>query len=203
MILHEQRRRIPYRAFGQELYFTTLYVYTNMHFFVIFMSFTELLLIIWTELFECSRTASTAGSRQPALKLHFYYFSLLLNNWEVSYLFWVFDLLTQPNKTLLCCSTTKSAVHFQPPNKWLAWFIWVISSVWRGPASLSPMQGASFRNHKATLNESITAEARWSLEASSFRAAVCYCISKLVEISVETHWNSWRYSDSWSRCFIV
>lgn len=157
MILHEQRRRIPYRAFGQELYFTTLYVYTNMHFFVIFMSFTELLLIIWTELFECSRTAPTAGSRQPALKLRFYYFSLLLNNWEVSYLFWVFDLLTQPNKTLLCCSTTKSAVHFQPPNKWLAWFIWVISSVWRGPASLSPMQGASFHNHKATLNESITA----------------------------------------------
>lgn len=139
MILHEQRRRIPYRAFGQKLYFTTLYVCTQTCTFLWFLCLLkELLLIIWTELFECSRTASTAGSRQPALKLRFYYFSLLLNNWEVSYLFWVFDLLTQPNKTLLCCSTTKSAVHFQPPNKWLAWFIWVISSVWRGPASLFP-----------------------------------------------------------------
>lgn len=106
--------------------------------FVIFMAFTELLIwppTHWTELFECSRPAETAGSRQPARKLRFYYFSPLLSNWKVSYLSLLFDLLTQPNKTLLCCTTTKSAVHFQPPNKWLAWFIWVISSMWRGPAT--------------------------------------------------------------------
>lgn len=70
-------------------------------------------------MFECSQPVLAAGSRQP-LKQCFYYFSILLSNWEVSYLFLVFDLLTQPNKTLLCCTTTKSAVHFQPPNKWLA-----------------------------------------------------------------------------------
>lgn len=94
--------------------------------------FFEPLLLILAVLSECSRPVLAAGSRQSAPKQCFYYFSILLSNWEVSYLFLVFDLLTQPNKTLLCCTTTKSAVHFQPPNKWLAWFIWVISSMWRG-----------------------------------------------------------------------
>lgn len=70
----------------------------------------------------CEYAGSNISSREQAAapKQCFYYFSILLSNWEVSYLFLVFDLLTQPNKTLLCCTTTKSAVHFQPPNKWLA-----------------------------------------------------------------------------------
>lgn len=79
-----------------------------------------------------SQPVLTAGSSQPAPEQCFYYFSILLSNWEVSYLVLVFDLLTQPNKTLLCCTTTKSAVHFQVPNKWLAWFIWVILAMWQG-----------------------------------------------------------------------
>jgi len=89
-------------------------------------------LLISAVLFELSnQPALAAGSRQPASKQCFYYFSILLSNWKESYLFLVFDLLTQTNKTLLCCATTKSSVHFQPPNKWLAWFIWVISAMWR------------------------------------------------------------------------
>lgn len=51
MISHEQSR-IPDGPCGSGFYLSALLVYTNSRFFTTVVSFTELLLIIWAELFE-------------------------------------------------------------------------------------------------------------------------------------------------------
>lgn len=132
--------------------------------------------------------------------MFFYYFSILLSNWKVSYLFLVFDLLTQPNKTSLCCTTTKSAVHFQSPNKWLAWFIWVISAMWQGSTISPPCKEPVFTSTDQTrwVHYSRDKDGHFNLPL----AQQYDCVMTQEDFLVEVYWRGWWYSDALP-CFLA